>query len=228
MGYQRGTVGSFDKWAGIVGDDLWKWDNVLPYYKKSANFTPPNYAKIESRFNISYDPTAFDNSLNGPLQVSYGNNYQDYGPGMAEGFEAMGLSLIPGLNSGKLIGYGPMSSTVNPRAATRDSSQTSFIQKAIQETNIKLYQTTTAKRILFDENKKATSVQVEGQGARPVVYNLHATKEVIVSAGAVSQSLSLLEQRWANKRLVPLTTASHGFRYWTTGYSGRIRYSCHL
>ena len=193
MGYQRGTVGSFDKWAEIVGDDLWKWDGVMPFYKKSANFTPPNYEKIDPRFNISFDPTAFDNSLDGPLQVSYGNNYQDYGPGIAKGFEAMGLDLISGLNSGQLIGYGSMSSTVNPEAATRDSSHTSFIQKAMQETNIKLYQTTTAKRILFDENKKATGVRVEGQGPVPVVYNLNATKEVIVSAGAVSQMLSLSE-----------------------------------
>lgn len=190
MGYQRGTVGSFDKWADIVGDDLWRWDSVFPFYKKSANFTPPNYEKIDPRFNISYDPTAFDNSLEGPLQVSYGNNYQDYGPGLAQGFEAMGLSLIPGFNSGKLIGYGTMSSTVNPEAATRDTSQTSFVQKAMDNTNIKLYQTTTAKRILFDENKRATGVQVEGQGATPVIYNLHATKEVIVSAGAVSQRSS--------------------------------------
>lgn len=190
MGYQRGTVGSFDKWADIVGDDLWKWDSVIPFYKKSANFTPPNYEKIDPRFNISYDATAFDNSLGGPLQVSYGNNYQDYGPGVAEGFEAMGLSLIPGLNSGKLIGYGPMSSTVNSKAATRDSSHTSFVQKAMQETNIKLYQTTTVKRILFDANKKATGVQVEGQGAIPAVYDLYATKEVILSAGAVSQRSS--------------------------------------
>jgi choline dehydrogenase len=77
---------------------------------------------------------------------------------VAKDFEAIGLDLISSLNSGKLIEYSPISSTVNPDAATRDSSHTSFIQKAMQETNIKLYQTTTAKRILFDKNKKATGV----------------------------------------------------------------------
>ncbi|KAF2137754.1 GMC oxidoreductase [Aplosporella prunicola CBS 121167] len=184
MGYQRGTVGSFEKWASIVGNDLWKWDNVFYFYKKSANFTPPNYDKIDPRFNISYDPSAFDNSLGGPLQISYGNNQQDYSPGVAHGFEAMGLSLIPGLNSGYLLGYGPMSATVNPKAATRETSQTSFVQTAIDETDIKLYQTTTVKKILFDDDKKAIGVEVEGHGGIPVVYNLYASKEIVVSAGA--------------------------------------------
>ena len=195
MGYQRGTVGSFDKWASKVGDDLWKWDNVYPFYKRSANFTPPNYEKIDPKFNISYDISAFDNSLDGPLQVSYGNHQWDYAPGVARGFEAMGLSLIPGLNSGKLIGYGTMSAAVNPKAATRETSQTSFTQRAIEETNIKLYQTTTAKKVLFDGNKKATGVTVEAQGPEPFEYNLHASKEVIVSAGAVSYLLDLNKYR---------------------------------
>jgi choline dehydrogenase len=186
MGYQRGTVGSFDKWASKVGDKNWKWDSVYPFYKKSANFTTPNYQKINTKFNISYDASAFDNSLNGPLQISYGNHQHDYAPGIARGFEAMGLSRIPGLNSGSLIGYGSMTAAVNPRAATRDTSQTSFIQRAMDKTDIKLYQTTTAKKVLFDKNKKAIGVRVEGQGAMPFEYNLYANKEVIVSAGAVS------------------------------------------
>ncbi|KAK1142964.1 hypothetical protein N8T08_007205 [Aspergillus melleus] len=193
MGYQRFTVGTFDRWAEKIGDDSWKWDGVFPFYKKSANFTPPNYDKIDPRFNISYDAAAFEVDTDAPLQISYGNNYQDYGPGVAEGFENMGLDHIPGLNSGYLIGYGTMSATVDPKAATRDTSATSFIKKAIDEgTKLKIYQTTTAKRILFDENKKATGVEVEAVGPRPFTYKLNATKEVIVSAGAFRSPQLLL------------------------------------
>jgi choline dehydrogenase len=81
-----------------------------------------------------------------------------------------------------------MTAAVNPKAATRESSQTSFIQFAMERTSIKLYQTTTAK-VLFDKNKKAIGVTVEAQGSAPFEYNLHASKEVIVSAGAVSYLL---------------------------------------
>ena len=53
-------------------------------------------------------------------------------------------------------------------------------------TNIKIYQTTTAKRILFDDNMKATGLVVEMQRIHPAArYILSARREVVVSAGAV-------------------------------------------
>ncbi|KAH8645847.1 hypothetical protein BGZ60DRAFT_424890 [Tricladium varicosporioides] len=185
MGYQRGTKGSFEVWADLVGSPLWKWENVLPFYQASATFSPPNSSYINPNIHpIPYDPAAFNNFMNGPLHVSYGNNQGEYGPAIAKGFENMGLKLIDGLNSGILIGYAPMTSTVNPQAATRDSSKSSFLELAMYETDIKIYQTTIAKKIIFDTKKKATGVLVESQGGIKALYTLNATKEIIVSAGA--------------------------------------------
>ena len=173
-------------WAETVQDPDWAWDNVLPYYKKSVNFTPPEYSKIDPRFNISYDEDALSPN-GGPLQISYGNHLYDYGLAFQDGFDSIGIHSIAGSNNGQLIGYGPFTGTLNPKAATRDSSKTSFLEYALQNTNIKIYQTTTAKQILFGDNKTATGVRVEMQGIHPTAeYTLSANKEVIVSAGAVS------------------------------------------
>ena len=172
-------------WADAVQDDDWTWDNVLPFYKKSVNFTAPDYTKINPQFDIQYDENVV-NFPGGPLQISYGNHVFDYGLALRDGFEKISIAAISGTNAGNLIGYGPQTCTLSLIGATRDSSKTSFLETAMQNTNIKIYQTTTAKRILFDDNKKATGLVVEMQGINPTAqYTLSARREVILSAGAV-------------------------------------------
>ncbi|EAW19762.1 GMC family oxidoreductase [Aspergillus fischeri NRRL 181] len=183
MGYARATVGTFDEWSKVVGDDFWSWDNVYPAYKKSCNFTRPNYDKIDPSFNISYDASAFE-SGGGPLQVSYGNYLGPYGPYLEESLDKLGFERIPGLNSGRLIGYATITAAIDPKEATRSSSETSFLQLAAQNSNIKLYPQTMGSRILFDGNKRATGVEVQTNSLMAnFKYHLNANKEVIVSAG---------------------------------------------
>ncbi|KAE8386434.1 hypothetical protein BDV23DRAFT_175414 [Aspergillus alliaceus] len=183
IGYARATEGTFDEWSKIVDDDLWSWENVYPAYKKSCNFTAPNYNKIDPSFNISYDVSAFE-STGGPLQVSYGNYLGPYGPYLEESLDKLGFERLPGFNSGRLIGYATITTAIDPEEATRSSSETSFLQLAAQHSNIKLYPQTLGSRILFDENKQATGVEVQtNSSTSKFKYHLNANKEVIVSAG---------------------------------------------
>ncbi|KAJ5816975.1 hypothetical protein N7447_009208 [Penicillium robsamsonii] len=183
MGYARASEGTFDKWSKIVDDDLWSWDNVYPAYKKSCNFTAPNYNKIDPSANISYDASAFE-SNGGPLQVSYGNYQGPYGPYLEASLDKLGFERLPGLNSGRLIGYATITAAIDPDEATRSSSETSFLQLAAQHSNIKLYPQTLGSRVLFDENKRATGVEVQTNSLMSrFKYHLNANKEVIVSAG---------------------------------------------
>ena len=181
------TVGTFDRWAEQVGDDFWKWDNVYPAYKKSVTFQPPDFTKIDPSIKITYDPSAFS-SDGGPLHVSYGNYQGAYGPSLDEALEASGFALIAGFNSGKLFGYGTATATIDTRTATRDSSETSFLQEAAGRSRIKIYPQALATRILFDGQKKATGVEVQSNIATGnFKYYLTARKEVILSAGVVGE-----------------------------------------
>lgn len=38
MFYVRGHPLDYDNWANITGDNQWKYDNVLPYFKKSLDY----------------------------------------------------------------------------------------------------------------------------------------------------------------------------------------------
>jgi len=161
---------------------------VCPAYKKSCNFTAPNYNKIDPSANISYDVSAFE-SNGGPLQVSYGNYQGPYGPHLEASLDKLGFERLPGLNSGRLIGYATITTAIDPEEVTRSSSETSFLQLAAQHSNIKLYPQTIGSRILFDENKRATGVEVQTNSlTSKFKYHLNANKEIIVSAGTVSPS----------------------------------------
>lgn len=73
----RGTKQSFDVWANAVGDQSYTFQNVLPFYKKSVNFTAPNTSKREANASASYNPGAFTPGA-GPLHVSYANYAQTF------------------------------------------------------------------------------------------------------------------------------------------------------
>ncbi|KAE9385062.1 alcohol oxidase [Gymnopus androsaceus JB14] len=69
------------------------------------------------------------------------------------------------------------------------SEQETFLTASLNCTNLKVFDLTMAKKILFDSQNNASGVQVNVTGFH--VFNINATKEVIVSAGAF-QSPQLL------------------------------------
>ncbi|KAL9078850.1 MAG: hypothetical protein Q9157_002220 [Trypethelium eluteriae] len=175
-----GTTGAYQQWADRVGDASYSFENLLPYFKKSVNFTPPNELKRGPGSVVAYDPTAFSSTQPGPLEVSYSNDWLPFSTFVRDGFSKLGLAEIPGLNSGRLLGFGEFTWTVDPRSATRSSSETSFLQQAIENSStLNIYQRTYAKRIQFSE-KTAKGVLVATESKE---YLLSARKEVVVSAG---------------------------------------------
>ncbi|RDL34557.1 FAD protein [Venustampulla echinocandica] len=183
MGFHRGPKGAYERWAELVGDQSFTWDNLLPFFKKSCNLTPPDLEKRQAaNATPVYDPRAFDNALGGPLQVSWANWVDPTVIWIAKALEQIGLPISPtGFNSGIITGYsGWGTSTIDPTHATRSSSQTSFLEKALDETEIIVYPNTQGMKVLFDSSKKATGVSVSTAGLE---YTISATKEVIVSAG---------------------------------------------
>jgi choline dehydrogenase len=105
---------------------------------------------------------------------------------LSAALEKSGFEAIDGFNSGKLIGYATATATIDPRYATRDSSETSFLQEAADKTSIKIYPDALRSRILFDDQKRAIGVEVKSNLATiDYKYTLSARKEVILSEGVV-------------------------------------------
>ncbi|OKO95924.1 Versicolorin B synthase [Penicillium subrubescens] len=187
MIYQRPTRGSMQEWADAVNDDSYTFDNTLPYYKRSAHFTVPNTKLRACNATTGFNADAF-NSNGGPLQVSYSNYAQPFSSWMNLGMQAIGINETQDFNSGTLMGGQYCSSTIDSSTELRSSSQASFLA-SIKPPTLTTYLKTLAKKIVFNEQKKATGVQVKGVFGN--TFTLSASKEVILSAG-VFQSPQLL------------------------------------
>jgi choline dehydrogenase len=186
--FNRATVGAMKKWAEQVDDDSYLWENVLPYYKRSVHFTPPNSNTVPHNASIGYDAAAFS-ATGGPLQVSYANYIYAFGSWVRKAFSELELSVNEdGFQSGHLIGHQYLPQTYDPKDEIRSSSATSFLATALRETDLQVYTHSFVQKILFDNNKRAVAVEVEAGGVR---FQLNATREVILSAG-VFQSPQLL------------------------------------
>ncbi|KAJ6178543.1 Glucose-methanol-choline oxidoreductase [Penicillium mononematosum] len=194
MLYQRPTVDSMQRWADEVDDQSYTFENLLPYFKKSVHYTPPNQALYSNSTN-SQTPNAFS-PTGGPLEVSFSNAVHALGSWCQKAFIALGMKQIDGFNSGELLGSAFATFTIDPRNAHRSSSESSFLQAALNKSVAPtVYKNTMAQKILFDRNnKRATGVQVSTEGTfgtQSVNFTLHARNQVILSAGAF-QSPQLL------------------------------------
>lgn len=187
LAYVRASRGAHDRWAEMVDDESYRWDSVLPFFKAGCQLTPPDLEKRNAaNATPSWDADAFsgDNGTTAahrPLQVSFGNWVDPTTSWLALGLQGIGMAPAPkGLNSGSINGVGGWtSSTIDPRDATRSSSQTSYLEMAEQDTGITVYSHTQATKILFTA-MKSTGVTVDTQGS---AYTLSAKKEVILSGG---------------------------------------------
>ncbi|KAF7537797.1 hypothetical protein G7054_g3464 [Neopestalotiopsis clavispora] len=187
MIYQRPTVDSLQLWVDAVGDKSYSFQNMLPYYEKSICFTPPSNLRFANSTPL-YNESVMGN-CSGPLSVTYTNYANSFASWGINGFTEMGMPQIHGFQSGELLGSSYVMSTVAAKTQIRDSSETSFLRRALAYPNYSVYTLTQAKKILFDDNKKATGVEVDTLGKR---YTLSATKEVIISAGVFASPQLLM------------------------------------
>ena len=180
------------QWAQEVDDESYTWDNFLPFYRKSCNYTPYNPALYNSTI-LPQDPGGFD-LAGGPLHVSFSNYADAFGTWAQKAFTGVGMHILNGLNAGVLNGSAYSTLTIDPRNGYRSSSESSFLQAALQNgTAPMIYKNSLARKILFN-GTTAIGVLVTtagSYGVPPVNYTLTARKEVIVSAGAF-QSPQLL------------------------------------
>ena len=176
-----GTKDSYDLWAKRVGDSSYRWENLLPFFKKSVTFLPPNDDLRPANASPTYDLNAFSSSGE-PLRVGFPNWANAWSSWAEKALHELGFEKLNGFLSGKLLGFSYATTTIDRESQERCSSEFSFLRKALLYlTNLSVYQKTLAKKILFDEKKRATGVMVETAGLE---YILSANKEVILSAGA--------------------------------------------
>ncbi|KAF2200642.1 choline dehydrogenase-like protein [Delitschia confertaspora ATCC 74209] len=180
MFFHRSSAAEYDAWDDL-GADGWDWDGLLPYFKKSETFHPPDAAYAKDR-NITYDLSAHGTS--GPVQASYPP--YDY-PGSKNFWNAalrLGIPTIKDPNAGEAIGIFCLLHSVDPANQTRSFARTAHYDRVISaRPNYHVLPNTAVGKVTFT-GTTATGVEYidRASGAKSTAK---ATKEVIIAAGAV-------------------------------------------
>ena len=180
MVYAPPSAAGIDAWARL-GNPEWTWESLIPYLQKAVDVTLPG-----QDFDIKNPPT----NAPGPIKVSYPALGEEPSHPLIEAwheaFETQGYQRQVGFTAdGKAVGTRDIAATIDPITGLRSSSNTGYGLVAASRPNVMIMTEATAQRIIFDSYSAcpaATGVEYTQHGRRHVVK---ATKEVILSAGAI-------------------------------------------
>jgi choline dehydrogenase len=179
--FMFGTRGSYQAWADALDDDSYSFDAFSPYLHKPINFTPP----VSTRLPNSTARYASDllNHTDGPLQITFGAFAWPWSSWVKRALSQVGVQeRQDGFTSGYLHGSGYQLSTMDATSFTKDTSESSYLQKlGLKNEKLIVYTSSLATRVLFDSKKSAIGVEIDFGGLRRFLFT---RKEVILSAGA--------------------------------------------
>jgi choline dehydrogenase len=164
MIYIRGDRSDYDAWAadGCTG---WSWNDVLPFFRKSENYTGA--------------PNQSHSSL-GELGVSERRLAHPLADAFVEACAEHGMRKVPDYCAGDVDGAFTMLTT--QKDGQRSSTARAFLEPAQGRPNLQVVTGATVDKVIL-ENGRATGVRFVSEGHSETVT---ARREVIVSAGALN------------------------------------------
>lgn len=165
MIYMRGQREDYDEWARLCGDDGWRWDNVLPLFKRSED-----HHRGPSEFH----------GAGGEWRVEAQRLRWDILERFADAAEQAGIPRTEDFNRGDNFGVGYFE--VNQRRGIRWNTAKAFLRRASERPNLTIVTGAQVSALTFD-GRRCTGVNYVG-GGRP--HTATAAHEVILASGAVN------------------------------------------
>ena len=161
--YVRGQREDYDRWADL-GNDGWRFDEVLPYFKKSED-----QERGASEFH----------GVGGPLKVSDLRLRRPIADHFIAAAQDIGIPFNEDYNGATQEGVGYFQQTAHK--GFRWSTAKGFLKPARKRPNLAVETHAQTTRILFD-GKRAIGVEYRRDGE---LHEVRAGAEVILSAGAI-------------------------------------------
>ncbi|GIJ82625.1 hypothetical protein Asppvi_001134 [Aspergillus pseudoviridinutans] len=174
-----------------LGNPGWGWDGIEPYLRKFHQATPPSDAIREFFTGMKYDQE--DQGSNGPVRVSFGDQYMPFHGAWFETFRNLGYPQVEDPIRGAGTGPFVVPGAVDPVTHTRSHAGSAYFGADIQRRpNLRVVTGAMVERIVLEVREAsvvATGVQFcKGEQT----YTVPVTREVILAAGA-TQTPQILE-----------------------------------
>ena len=180
MIYMRGQARDYDQWAGLTGDDSWRWEQVLPAFMKHESHwrldegQPPNpaFANLHGH--------------KGEWRVEKQRLRWDILDAFSQAAQQAGIPATQDFNGGDNEGVGYFE--VNQKDGWRWNTAKAFLRpKCYGRPNFEMWTMAQATRLVVERQAdgalRCTGVKV---WTGDELAHLTATEEVIVCAGAVN------------------------------------------
>lgn len=174
MVFNRGHADDYDRWAR-AGNEGWSYREVLPYFKKMerigiADFKSSKYRGRKGNVDIQH-PAYHSKLLDAFLEAGKEFGYEENDP-----------------NDEQMLGFSQVQATT--RNGRRWSAAKAYLRPIKKRANLFVSMRTWVTRILIDPvTKVAYGVEFVKNRQR---YRVNATKEVILSAGAIASPQLLM------------------------------------
>ena len=166
MIYMRGQSRDYDAWAAATGDDTWRWDACLPYFKRHED----HWRGADALHGSGKEWRVEKQRLSWEILDAFA----------AAATEA-GIPATADFNRGSNEGVGYFE--VNQRRGWRWNASKAFLRPATVRPNLQVWTRMHASRLLMD-GARVTGVELlPADGGAPV--QVSAAREVILCAGAV-------------------------------------------
>lgn len=162
--FTRGVPADYDRWARDEGCDGWSFADIQRYFIKSED---------NDTFSDAW------HGVGGPLGVSSPVSANLMSKMFSKACQQAGLPYNPDFNGATQAGCGLYQTTT--RNARRCSAAVGYLKEAGQRSNLTIKTGCHISRLILDNNR-AVAVEIVQDGARQI---LHASAEIIVSAGAI-------------------------------------------
>lgn len=185
MIYMRGQARDYDGWAQHLGDDAWKWDQVLPAFRRHEDHWRLDQPEgVNENFKRLHGSKTTGSS--GEWRVEKQRLRWDILDAFSQAAQQAGIPATDDFNRGTNEGVGYFE--VNQKAGLRWNTAKAFLRPTCYgRTNFELWTCAQATRLITerqaDGSLRCTGVEVWTGEER---VTAHASEEVILSAGAVN------------------------------------------
>ncbi|KAI9802777.1 MAG: hypothetical protein M1833_001376 [Piccolia ochrophora] len=175
--YCYGAKADFDRWAEMVGDDAWGWDQTLKRLRRIEKYNP----KVPEGFHHYANPSKDDHGQAGAVDVGFPSNVEPEAVRALDAAVAFGYPISHDINTGNPIGMTLLVSTLDNRYRVTSASAHLTNKPA----NLTIWTSTRAVRVLLN-GKRTVGVELEGG------KKVYANKETLLTAGALDTPKLLL------------------------------------
>ncbi|GAA5886372.1 hypothetical protein JCM5296_001885 [Sporobolomyces johnsonii] len=187
--YCRPALAELNLWSSLFGNSGWTWSSLLSYFQKSEHFYPPT----GNTQNQSVAYSASSHGTSGPVSNSYAPYLAPQFDAFFDSVQALGVPVATDLSSGNNHGISLAPSTINTGSETRSYA----IEYLNIAPNLYVFTSAQATQINWSSAKNGSKVIASGvnfatTGTQGSQMSVNATREIILSAGAV-QTPQLLE-----------------------------------